>query len=138
MREYPTRGLFAHPIGYSFIQNGRRGLEQSRNDELAGKENEFSSIFAGLEGRDAEGNDVVTNLDVNGTNAAVQGLAGRKGAVVAIEPQDRQGARDGVDPGVRPEPDPDRLPGDQRRPELSPTSTAPRRSATRRARPSRW
>ena len=87
VREYPTRGLFAHPIGYSFIQNGRRGLEQSRNDVLAGKENEFSSIFAGLEGRDAEGNDVVTNLDVNGTNAAVQGLAGRKGAVVAIEPK---------------------------------------------------
>jgi peptidoglycan glycosyltransferase len=87
VREYPTNGLFSHPIGYSFIQNGRRGLEQSRNDVLAGKENEFSSIFAGLEGRDREGNDVVTNLDVNGTNAAVQGLAGRKGGVVAIEPK---------------------------------------------------
>jgi peptidoglycan glycosyltransferase len=87
VREYPTGGLFAHPIGYSFIQNGRRGLEQSRNDVLAGKENEFSSIFAGLEGRDREGNDVITNLDVDGTNAAVQGLAGRKGGVVAIEPK---------------------------------------------------
>jgi penicillin-binding protein A len=87
VREYPTGGLFAHPVGYSFIQNGRRGLEQARNDELAGKESEFSSIFAGLEGRDREGNDVVTNLDVDGTNAAVQGLAGRKGAVVAIEPK---------------------------------------------------
>jgi penicillin-binding protein A len=87
VREYPQRGLFAHPIGYSFIQNGRRSLEQSRNDDLAGKENEFESIFAGLEGRDEEGNDVVTNLDVDGTRAAVEGLAGRKGAVVAIEPQ---------------------------------------------------
>jgi len=87
VRQYPTGGLFAHPIGYSFLQNGRRGLEQSRNDELAGKRNEFESIFAGLEGRDQEGEDVVTNLDVAGTQAAVQGLAGRKGAVVAIEPQ---------------------------------------------------
>jgi peptidoglycan glycosyltransferase len=87
VREYPQRGLFAHPVGYSFIQNGRRGLEQSRNDELAGKENEFESIFAGLEGRDTEGSDVVTNLDVAGTEAAVAGLAGRKGGVVAIEPQ---------------------------------------------------
>jgi peptidoglycan glycosyltransferase len=87
VREYPTGGLFAHPIGYSFLRNGRRGLEQSRNDELAGKRNEFESIFAGLEGRDREGDDVVTNLDVRGTEAAVQGLAGRKGAVVAIEPQ---------------------------------------------------
>jgi peptidoglycan glycosyltransferase len=87
IREYPQRGLFAHPVGYSFIQNGRRGLEQSRNDELAGQVNEFESIFAGLEGRDQEGNDVVTNLDVAGTEAAVNGLAGRKGGVVAIEPQ---------------------------------------------------
>ncbi len=87
IREYPQRGLFAHPVGYSFITNGRRSLEQSRNDDLAGKENEFESIFAGLEGRDQEGNDVVTNLDVAGTKAAVAGLAGRKGGVVAIEPQ---------------------------------------------------
>jgi peptidoglycan glycosyltransferase len=87
VRQYPTRGLFAHPIGYSFLQNGRRGLEESRNDDLAGRRNEFESIFAGLEGRDREGDDVVTNLDVRGTEAAVQGLAGRKGAVVAIEPQ---------------------------------------------------
>src|SRR4029078_3816377 len=64
-----------------------RGLEQSRNDELAGKRNEFESIFAGLEGRDQEGEDVVTNLHVAGTQARVPGLAGRKGAVVAIEPQ---------------------------------------------------
>ena len=87
IREYPTKGLFAHPIGYSFLTNGRRGLEQSHNEDLAGKENEFESIFAGLEGRDREGSDVVTNLDVAGTEAAVTGLAGRKGGVVAIEPQ---------------------------------------------------
>jgi penicillin-binding protein A len=87
VREYPQRGLFAHPVGYSFITNGRRSLEQSRNDDLAGQENEFESIFAGLEGRAEEGNDVVTTLDVAGTEAAVNGLAGRKGGVVAIEPQ---------------------------------------------------
>jgi peptidoglycan glycosyltransferase len=87
IREYPTKGLFAHPIGYSFLNNGRRGLEASHNEDLVGKENEFESIFAGLEGRDREGNDVVTNLDVAGTEAAVTGLAGRKGGVVAIEPQ---------------------------------------------------
>jgi len=108
VREYPEGGTFAHPVGYSFITNGRRGLEQSRNDELAGQENEFESIFAGLEGRDREGNDVVTNLDVAGTEAAVAGLAGRKGGVVAIEPQTGK---------VRvmvsfPEYDPNRIPDD--------------------------
>jgi penicillin-binding protein A len=86
-RTYPQGGRFAHPIGYSFIENGRRSLELSRNDDLAGEEDEFETLFAGLEGRDREGLDVVTNLDVAGTEAAVAGLAGRKGAVVAIEPQ---------------------------------------------------
>jgi peptidoglycan glycosyltransferase len=86
-RTYPTQGLFAHPVGFSFLRNGRRGLEASRNDDLIGEEDEFESILAGLESRDQEGNDVITTLDVDGTRAAVNGLAGRKGAVVAIEPQ---------------------------------------------------
>ena len=86
-RSYPQGGLFAHPIGFSFIRNGRRGLELSRNDDLVGEEDEFESILSGLESRDQEGNDVVTTLDVAGTEAARNGLAGRKGAVVAIEPR---------------------------------------------------
>jgi peptidoglycan glycosyltransferase len=86
-RTYPTRGTFAHPVGFSFITNGRRGIELYRNDDLTGDEDEFASILSGLESRDREGNDVVTNLDVAGTQAAVAALAGRKGAVVALEPQ---------------------------------------------------
>jgi peptidoglycan glycosyltransferase len=87
VRHYPRAGQFAHPIGYSFIENGRRSLELSRNDALVGEENEFESILAGLEDRASEGQDVITNLDVAGTEAAVAGLAGRKGSVVAIEPE---------------------------------------------------
>ena len=86
-RTYPTGGLFGHPVGFSYVKNGRRGLELSRNDDLVGEEDEFESILSGLESRDQEGNDLVTNLDVQGTQAAVAGLAGRKGAVVAIEPK---------------------------------------------------
>ena len=85
-RTYPTGTTFGHPVGFSYIRNGRRGLEQSRNDDLVGEDDEFESIL-GLESRDQEGNDVVTNLDVRGTQAAVAGLAGRKGAVVAMEPR---------------------------------------------------
>ena len=105
-RTYPTGGTFAHPVGYSFISNGRRGIELYRNDELTGKENEFASILAGLESNDREGNDVVTNLDVAGTRGRrgrTRRAQGRRGCDRAA---DRQGARDGVDPGVRPEPDP--------------------------------
>jgi peptidoglycan glycosyltransferase len=110
VRQYPRAGQFAHPVGYSFIQNGRRSLELSRNDALVGEENEFESILAGLEDRATEGHDVVTNLDVAGTEAAVAGLAGRKGSVVAIEPQTGK---------VRvmvsiPEYDPNRIPDDFR------------------------
>ena len=54
-RTYPLGRLFAHPVGYSFIRNGRRSLELSRNDDLVGKEDEFESIFSGLEGRDTRG-----------------------------------------------------------------------------------
>jgi peptidoglycan glycosyltransferase len=85
-RTYPQGGLFAHPVGFSYLKNGRRSLERSRNEDLVGKEDEFQSILSGLESQAEEGNDVVTNLDVRGTQAAVAGLAGRKGAVVAIEP----------------------------------------------------
>jgi penicillin-binding protein A len=86
-RVYPTRGLFAHPIGYSFIRNGRRSLELFRNDDLVGDEDEFETILSELEDRTRQGFDVVTNLDRAATEVAVQGLGGRKGAVVALEPQ---------------------------------------------------
>jgi penicillin-binding protein A len=87
VREYPRGGQFAHPVGYSFFRNGQISLEESRDDDLIGDEDEFESILSGLEDREREGKDVVTNLDVGGTEAAVAGLAGRKGSVVAIEPQ---------------------------------------------------
>jgi peptidoglycan glycosyltransferase len=85
-RVYPQGGLFAHPVGYSFIENGRRGTELFRNDDLIGEEDEFETLLAELEDQTRQGFDVVTNLDRGATEAAVQGLAGRKGAVVAVEP----------------------------------------------------
>jgi peptidoglycan glycosyltransferase len=85
-RTYPTGPLFSHAIGYSFIRNGRRGLEQSRNEDLAGQEDEFESILSGLESRRTEGFDLVSNLDAEGQKVATQALGGQKGAVVAIEP----------------------------------------------------
>ena len=85
-RSYPTN-LFSHAIGYSFITNGSRGLEKSRNDDLAGKENEFASVLSELRSQKREGADVYTNLDPQAQRIALTGLAGRRGGVVAIEPQ---------------------------------------------------
>ena len=86
-RRYPLGTLFSHPIGYSFVQRGRVGLERSRNDELTGDRDELTSIVDQLNGGGGrEGDDVVTTIDAGAQRAAVRGLGGRKGAVVAIEP----------------------------------------------------
>ncbi len=85
-RTYPIDNLFSHEVGYSFISRGRAGLEQSRNDDLVGKEDEFSSIFSQIESQKREGNDVVTTLDPKAQQTAIQALGGQPGSVVAIEP----------------------------------------------------
>jgi penicillin-binding protein A len=86
-RLYPEDGLFAHALGYSFTRYGRAGLEQSRNDALSGTTNELGTIFDRLSGSEPEGDDVQTTLDPAAQRVAIQGLAGRKGAVVALDPQ---------------------------------------------------
>jgi penicillin-binding protein A len=86
-RLYPQNGLFAQAIGYSFTRYGRAGLEQYRNDALSGTTNELGTIFDRLSGTQPEGDDVRTTLDPAAQRVAIQGLAGRKGAVVALDPQ---------------------------------------------------
>jgi len=86
-RTYPSGGLFAHAIGYSFTNIGRAGLERSRNDELTGQNQaELSSIWDQLRGRQRVGDEVDTTLDPRAQRVALQGLAGRAGAVVALDP----------------------------------------------------
>jgi penicillin-binding protein A len=108
-RFYPERELFGQPVGYSFITNGRRGLEQYRNDELTGEENEFESILSGLESKQREGSDVVTNLDLEAQRTAYAALGGRKGAVVAIEPRTGKVRVMASDPSYDPNAIPDRF-----------------------------
>jgi peptidoglycan glycosyltransferase len=86
-RFYPLGTLFAQPLGYNFVDRGRVGLERSYNDDLTGKTDEFETIFDELRGRQREGDDIVTTLDPQAQQTAVQGLAGRAGSVVAIEPR---------------------------------------------------
>jgi penicillin-binding protein A len=86
-RRYPTNGLFAHAIGYSFTTLGRAGLERSRNDDLIGKNNELTSILDQLRGKRQTGDALRTTLDPAAQRVAYQQLAGRKGAVVALNPR---------------------------------------------------
>ncbi len=86
-RRYPEGALFAHAVGYSYASIAQSGIEQSRNDLLSGERGELGNVFAELLGRADSGDDVFTTLDPKGQRAALQALGGRKGAVVAIEPE---------------------------------------------------
>jgi cell division protein FtsI/penicillin-binding protein 2 len=86
-RTYPKGDLFPHAVGYSYTRYGRAGLEQARNDALSGTTNELGTIFDRLSGGQPEGDDLLTTLDPAAQRIALQGLNGRKGAVVALDPQ---------------------------------------------------
>ncbi len=86
-RIYPEGRVFSHPVGYSFIDQGSAGLERFYNDELTGSGNEFATLLDRLRGKQREGDDLITALDPAAQKAALDGLAGRAGGVVAIEPR---------------------------------------------------
>jgi len=85
-RSYPTGNLFSHPVGYSFIDAGRAGIEKFRNRALVGKESEFGTVFQDLGVSDREGKDVRTTLDPAAQRTAVEALGGQPGSIVAMEP----------------------------------------------------
>jgi peptidoglycan glycosyltransferase len=86
VRRYPLGGLFGNPIGYSFVTQGRVGFELSHNDQLVGNKTEFLSILDELQGHSQVGDTVQSALDPAAQEAAVNGLAGRRGSVVALDP----------------------------------------------------
>jgi peptidoglycan glycosyltransferase len=90
LRTYPREGLAAQVVGYSTIERARTGLEESLNDYLTGSNANLSTIvdrtINKLKGITQEGNDVVTTIDIRAQRAAMQALAGKCGAVVALEP----------------------------------------------------
>jgi peptidoglycan glycosyltransferase len=86
-RFYPTGTLFAQPVGYSNIAEGQAaGLERSRGPELRGLQTGLSSVFGQLSPRPV-GDDLLSTLDPKAQKVAQAALAGRAGAVVAMNPQ---------------------------------------------------
>jgi penicillin-binding protein A len=86
-RHYPQGSLFGHPIGYSFLPQGQSGFERYHNDELVGNKSEFKSIIDQLQGQRRQGDSIVSSLDPAAQRVALEQLAGRAGAVVAIDPR---------------------------------------------------
>ena len=87
-RRYSPGALrFSHALGYDYaLTIGRAGLERSRNDALAGENDEMTSIVDDLSGKRKVGDNVITNLDPAAQQIALDALGGRRGSVVAIEP----------------------------------------------------
>jgi penicillin-binding protein A len=88
-RTYPTGEEFAHAIGYSYIDRGSSGLENFRNEALNGQTGtNLQSILDQLQGKQPRGDEVLTTLDPAAQRVAISALAGRDGAVVALDPRD--------------------------------------------------
>ncbi|HEX2016890.1 MAG TPA: penicillin-binding protein 2 [Solirubrobacteraceae bacterium] len=86
-RTYPSHGLFAHAVGYSYVATtSQTGLEASRNDALSGKRTGINTILDQLQGKARVGDDVITTLDPRAQRAAISALAGQQGAIVALDP----------------------------------------------------
>jgi peptidoglycan glycosyltransferase len=89
-RTYPTGEEFAHAVGYSYIDPdlGQTGIERFRNTALNGQMGtNLQTILNQLQGKKAQGDEVITTLDPAAQKVAISALAGHKGAVVALEPR---------------------------------------------------
>jgi peptidoglycan glycosyltransferase len=90
-RKYTTRGAFAQVLGYSTAEQTQTGLEQYLNDFLTGSSttltNTLSEELNRLGGKAVHGNDVTLTLRPVAQQLAEQLLAGRCGAVVAMNPK---------------------------------------------------
>ena len=88
-REYPTRGLAAHVVGYSTQSRFRTGLERSLNDYLTGQNANLSTVLETFvdkaKGATIQGNDLRLTLVPRAQRAAQNALGSRCGAVVALE-----------------------------------------------------
>jgi peptidoglycan glycosyltransferase len=96
VRRYPQGTLFGNPLGYSFVEVGRSGIERSENGFLIGEENEFASIIDQIRDVPQEGSDITLTIDSQAQRVATEGLTsaiqstpgatGTGGALVALEP----------------------------------------------------
>ncbi|MGA2320319.1 MAG: penicillin-binding transpeptidase domain-containing protein [Solirubrobacteraceae bacterium] len=89
-RTYPTGAEFAHAIGYYYLEPdlGSSGLERFRNSALNGPTGtNLQSVLDQLQGKQARGEEVLTTLDPAAQAVAISALAGREGAIVALEPR---------------------------------------------------
>ena len=93
---YPTGSLFPHPVGYSFVERGRVGPRtqvRGRSDRQGGRVRDAPRPAARQP--TARATTCSRRSTRRRSGSRMDGLAGRAGSVVAIEPQTGRGAGDG-------------------------------------------
>lgn len=88
LRTYDNGPLYAPVTGFYSLVYGATGIERQENRVLTGRSDLFfvdrtQQLFAG---RQPRGGAVTTTIDARAQRAAFEGLKGKVGAVVAIEP----------------------------------------------------
>ena len=88
-RSYPNGNLAAHVVGYYSQQYGTMGIENTQNDTLTGSKDysSWQNVLNSLAGISEPGNSVQLTIDSRIQRAAEQALAGRVGAIVALDPR---------------------------------------------------
>lgn len=88
-RSYPNGNLAAHVVGYYSQQYGTMGIENTQNDTLTGSKDysSWQNALNSLAGISEPGNSVQLTIDSRIQRAAEQALAGRVGAIIALDPR---------------------------------------------------
>jgi len=89
-RVYPTGELFAQPIGYHYLEPdiGSTGVELFRDKDLNGQSGtNLQSVLDQLQGKEPQGDRLITTLDPRAQRVARAALGEHEGAVVALDPR---------------------------------------------------
>ncbi|MGB2954219.1 MAG: penicillin-binding protein 2 [Gaiellaceae bacterium] len=90
-RRYPTGPLFAQLVGYSTQSRSRAGIERSQNDYLTATNANLGTLvdktLAKIRGATIKGNDIWLTVRPGAQRVAMNGLAGKCGAAVALDPR---------------------------------------------------
>ncbi len=105
IRTYPGGQLFAHTVGYSSFILGNTNLEAAFSDDLRSRRDlTISDLVAVILGRDLRPRSIEVTLDADLQAAAYAALAGRRGAVVALDPRTGAILTSVSSPSYNPEP----------------------------------
>lgn len=90
LRQYDPGSTFAHLTGFvSLVYGTPQGVERAENALLTGNDDALflDRLSDYVTGREPAGGSVVLTADLAAQTAAVQGLEGKRGAVVALDPR---------------------------------------------------